>query len=249
MKFFLDICGTKDSLIAAGAAAKAGELIGVSVNSMRYDVDIALEKVREYLEEKHIECPVFVGAVKPVCGEEFVISGCRKQIRPELQEIRDLIMSQDEKVVYIGTSAYTDAALLLSLYPETGDKISEFIFSSGAIRYGDVGHAESSVLSDVDAANIFYTMNRHYVLIPYDVADEMNLVSWAIHTVLYAADPELYEARESTVEIDLNGGQTYGCTICDIRTELWQDIKRTGKVVIGAKDIKAVGRASAKLMA
>ncbi|MBR2805699.1 MAG: nucleoside hydrolase [Oscillospiraceae bacterium] len=248
MKFFIDICGTKDSLIAVSAAANAGEVIGVSVNASRYDIDIALERVKDYLGDKEIECPVFIGATKPVCGEEFVISGSTV-LKPELEEIHDLIMKQDEKVIFIGTSTYSDVALLLSLYPDTSDNICEFIFSNGAIRYGDAGHAEVAVLSDVDAANIFYTLGRHYVLIPYDVADEMNLVSWAVHTVVYAVHPEYYDARPATVEIDLCGGQTYGCTICDVREHLWQDIKRTGLVVLGAKDKKLVGKTSAELLA
>ena len=248
MKFFIDLCGTKDSLVAVSAASNAGEVVGVSVNASRYDIDIALERVKDYLEENKIECPVFIGATKPVCGEEFVISGSTV-LRPELEEVHDLILKQDEKVVYIGTSTYTDVALLLSLYPDTSDNICEFIFSNGAVRYGDAGHAEVGVLSDVDAANIFYTLGRHYVLIPYDVADEMNLVSWAVHTVIYALHPEYYDARSATVEIDLTGGQTYGCTVCDVRTELWQDIKRTGIVVLGAKDIKLVGKTSAELLA
>lgn len=87
-----------------------------------------------------------------------------------------------EKVTMVCTGAFTNFALLLSVYPEIISKIERLVTMSGAMGLGNTGpSSEWNVELDPEAAKIVFSCGLPIVQIPLEVT----------HTVLIT--PEIIE--------------------------------------------------------
>ena len=96
-----------------------------------------------------------------------------------------VISSQKRPVNLVCTGQFTNAALLLILYPEVKQYISQIIVMGGAINFGNTGRAaEFNVEGDPEAAQVLFESGLKVVMVPLEVT----------HTAL--ATPEIIKRCE-----------------------------------------------------
>ncbi|KAF0984787.1 hypothetical protein FDP41_000686 [Naegleria fowleri] len=145
------------------------------------------------------DVPVVKGQAKPMvrpakhCAEIHGETGLDGPTFPKLTKtaITDekavnymykVINSQDRPVNLICTGQFTNAALLLILYPEIKSKIAQIIVMGGAIGFGNTSPAaEFNIEGDPEAASVLFESGLKVVMCPLEVT----------HTVL--ATPQILE--------------------------------------------------------
>lgn len=93
--------------------------------------------------------------------------------------LAEMLAAAPEPVTLIFTGRLTNAALLLTLFPELKPRIAEFVLMGGAIGLGNTHPcAEFNIQTDPEAAKVVFDSGLRVVMVPLEVT----------HTALVTAD-------------------------------------------------------------
>lgn len=153
-------------------------------------------------------------------GYDFPVS--ERKVMPEHSAVamKDMIMASEKKVTLVTIGPLTNAALLLSMYPEVKDKIEEIVIMGGSTIGGNTNTAaEFNIKVDPHAAQMVINSGLPITIFGLRVTTRALLSKTDIEEI-----SELGEAGEMLYSLfsHYRGGDIYGtglmmhdiCTIC-----------------------------------
>ena len=91
------------------------------------------------------------------------------QQQPAVVQMHAALREAEERATLVCTGALTNAALLLSVYPELAATV-RVVFMGGAVRGGNTGAvAEFNIQLDPEAAAVVLSSGAHVTMVPLDV--------------------------------------------------------------------------------
>lgn len=87
-----------------------------------------------------------------------------------IEEMKNLLVSSDEKITIMAIGPLTNIAMLIRKYPEVTDKIEEIVLMGGSISRGNSGvYSEFNIDCDPEAADIVFKSSIPKVMVTLDV--------------------------------------------------------------------------------
>lgn len=202
--------GVDDGVMLALAAAHRNELeiLGVTTVSGNQEINKVTGNALNLTEFYGLQVPVAKGMAGPVMREPYFApethgegglgdsvlleSGKKTEKENAILFIRRLIgeLSEEEKAVIVATGPLTNIALVLRIFPEIKDKISEIVFMGGSLSGGNVTDgAEFNFFADPEAAQMVLGSGVPLVMCGLDVTEQCTLTRNQILKLCQSGNP------------------------------------------------------------
>lgn len=210
MDVILDVdTGIDDAMaILLAMRSPALNVVGITCVAGNVGVDAVVSNTLKVLDVVGApDIPVARGMARPLVQPPRAASGVhgegglgntelptsRRQVMDvhAVELLRRMLLDASEPLTLVPLGPLTNIAVLLTQYPEVGEKIREIVFMGGSVSYGGnaTATAEFNIRHDPEAADIVVQCGRPMVMYGLDVFRQVTFTRPEARDLLEAGDP------------------------------------------------------------